>query len=123
MEPGACHRVRVTRDADIELREEEAKDLLHHIQRALPKRRFGTPVRLEVSAGMPREMTTYLSESLAIESDDVYLVDGPLGMQDLMSLYELNRPELKDKPFQPFVPEWYESKSSIFESIKQGERL
>ncbi|HZE69910.1 MAG TPA: polyphosphate kinase 1 [Pyrinomonadaceae bacterium] len=123
MTPGSCHRFRVTRDADIEIREEEAEDLLHHLQRELRQRRFGAPVRLEISAGMPQEMIEYLSESLALERDDVYLVEGPLQLQDFMSLYELDRPDLKDAPFQPNVPEWFSSRSSIFESIQQRERL
>ena len=65
MKPGSCHRFRVTRDADIEIREEEAEDLLVHLQRELRKRRFGSPVRLEVSASMPQEMRSYLLESLS----------------------------------------------------------
>src|SRR3990172_7979554 len=64
MFPGTCHRFRVTRDADIEIREEEASDLLSLIQQELRKRRFGTPVRLEVSAPMPEDMVEYLSRSL-----------------------------------------------------------
>ncbi|HEY6119992.1 MAG TPA: polyphosphate kinase 1 [Pyrinomonadaceae bacterium] len=123
MIPGRCHRFRVTRDADIEIREEEAEDLLHHLQRELRQRRFGAPVRLEVSAGMPQEMVSYLSESLAIEPDDVYVVDGPLRVQDFTSLCDLDRPELKDQPFEPFVPEWFAKRKSIFECIKDGDRL
>src|SRR6185503_10732129 len=61
---GSCHRFRVTRDADIDIREDEAEDLLRVIQQELRQRRFGTPVRLEVSADMPAEMVEYLTESL-----------------------------------------------------------
>jgi polyphosphate kinase len=123
MKPGKCHRFRVTRDADIELREEEAEDLLSHLQRELRKRRFGSPVRLEVSAGMPEEMRDYLSESLSLEKEDVYEIAGPLVVQDFMNLYDLQRPELKDEPFTPREPEWFTSGKSIFESIKERERL
>jgi polyphosphate kinase len=123
MKPGACHRFRVTRDADIEIREEEAEDLLNHLQRELRKRRFGSPVRLEVSSDMPDTMVRYLSESLNLEPDDVYVVDGPLAVQDFMSLYDLDRPELKEPPFTPVVPEWFETRTSIFDSIKERERL
>jgi polyphosphate kinase len=120
---GECHRFRVTRDADLELREEEAKDLLHNLQRELRKRRFGTPVRLEVSAGMPDEMIQYLTEALSLGGEDVYIIDGPLGAQDLMVLYEMDRPDLKDVPFDPIVPEWFKSRESIFDSIKERDRL
>lgn len=123
MKPGPCYRFRVTRDADIEIREEEAQDLLSVIQEELRRRRFGTPVRLEVSADMPDEMIEYLTDSLGLEHDDVYKFDGPLNVQDFMSLYDLDRPDLKDAPFTPQVPAWFEQHESIFDAIKEGDRL
>jgi len=122
MIPGQCHRFRVTRDADIELREDEAEDLLRVIQQELRQRRFGTPVRLEVSAGMPEEMVNYLTASLNLSSEDVYAVAGPLGLEDFMSLYGLNRPDLKDEVFTPITPEWL-GKKSIFDVVKKGDIL
>ncbi|HYK22604.1 MAG TPA: polyphosphate kinase 1 [Pyrinomonadaceae bacterium] len=123
MNPGPCHLFRVTRDADIEIREEEAQDLLSVIEEELRRRRFGTPVRLEVSPTMPAEMIEYLTTSLSIEQDDVYVFDGPLHLQDLMSLYDIDRPDLKDIPFTPIVPEWCRCYDSIFDAIKEGDRL
>lgn len=122
MIPGQCRRFRVTRDADIEIREEEASDLLSLIQREVQQRRFGMPVRLEVSADMPEEMINYLQESLNLENDDVYRIDGPLAIQDFLSLYELERSDLKDKPFQAATPEWL-GKRSIFETISERDIL
>jgi polyphosphate kinase len=119
---GACHRFRVTRDADIEIREDEAEDLLRLIQRELRQRRFGTPVRLEISADMPEEMITYLTESLGLTHEDVYVVDGPLNLLDFMSLYDLNRPDLKDEPFSPTLPKWNDGKS-IFDVLKERDIL
>src|SRR5437762_3540251 len=119
---GSCHRFRVTRDADIEIREDEAEDLLRLIQRELRQRRFGTPVRLEVSAGMPEEMIAYLTESLGLLPEDVYATDGPLRFEDFMSLYETNRPYLKDESFQPNPPKWRGEKS-IFDLLKQRDIL
>jgi len=123
MDPGSCYRFRVTRDADIEIREEEAQDLLNQIQAELRQRRFGTPVRLEVSANMPEELVQYLTESLALQDTDVYKVDGPLAIQELMSLYDLDRPDLKDVPFKPSVPEWCSDPKKIFEAISESDRL
>ena len=123
MNPGPCHRFRVTRDADIEIKEEEAHDLLDVIQEELRRRRFGAPVRLEISPDMPADMIEYLTSSLNLEADDVYAFDGPLHIQDLMSFYDSDRPDLKDNPFTPSVPEWYESYDNIFEAIKDGDRL
>lgn len=119
---GKCHRFRVTRDADIEIREDEAEDLLRVIQQEIRQRRFGSPVRLEVSTGMPAEMVEYLTESLGLFDEDVYVIDGPLGVQDFMSLYDLNRPDLKDKGFDAVIPEWH-GKKSIFDVIKEGDLL
>jgi polyphosphate kinase len=123
MKPGSCHRFRVTRDADIEIREVEAEDLLVHLQRELRKRRFGSPVRLEVSASMPQEMRSYLLESLSLDREDLYVAESPLVMQDFMCLYDLDRPDLKDEPFSPAEPRWFTSSNSIFESIKDRDRL
>ena len=123
MDPGPCHRFRVTRDADIEIREEEAEDLLSQIQEELRRRRFGAPVRLEISPDMPADMIEYLTSSLDLEAQDVYVFDGPLHIQDLMSLYDCDRPDIKDLPFTPSVPDWYESYDNIFEAIKDGDRL
>ena len=123
MDPGPCHLFRVTRDADIEIREEEAEDLLSQIQEELRQRKFGTPVRLEVSPDMPSEMIEYLTSSLDVSPEDVYVFDGPLHVQDLMSLYDCDRPDLKDVPFSPRVPEWYKKSNSIFDAIRDKDRL
>ena len=119
---GKCHRFRVTRDADIEIREDEAEDLLRVIQQEVRQRRFGTPVRLEISSEMPHEMVTYLTESLGLSSEDVYVVNGPLRLQDFSSLNELNRPDLKYPPFIPSAPKWRGGKS-IFEVLKERDIL
>ena len=119
---GKCHRFRVTRDADIEIREDEAEDLLRRIQQELRRRPFGTPVRLEVSAGMPEEMISYLIGSLDLSADDVYVTHGPLVVQDLMSLFKLNRPDLKDEPFEAARPTWPSGKT-IFDVLKDRDVL
>src|SRR4051812_24147689 len=62
-----AHMFRVTRDADIDIREEEADDLLRALQQELRKRRFGSPVRLEIAADMPEEMLLYLMEAVGVE--------------------------------------------------------
>src|SRR6185295_18736576 len=72
------HVFRVTRDADVEIRDDKAADLLALIKESLRERRFGLAVRLEVSSSMPSEMVDYLTTSLRIEPDDVYTIDGLL---------------------------------------------
>jgi polyphosphate kinase len=123
MEPGRSYRFRVTRDADIEIRDEEAEDLLSLIQEELRRRRFGKPVRLEVSPDMPDDMIEYLTSSLDLEAEDVYAFDGPLHIQDLMELYDADRPDLKDAPFTPAIPSWYDDYNNIFDAIRERDRL
>src|SRR5688572_5872133 len=123
MDPGPSYTFRVTRDADIEIREEEAEDLLRVLQREIRQRRFGSPVRLEISADMPEVLRKYLTESLNLIDDDVYEVEGPLGIQDLMALYDIDRPDLKDQPFNPAVAERLQAGKPLFELIKERDLL
>jgi polyphosphate kinase len=123
MRAGKGHLFRVTRDADIEIRDDQAADLLGLIKQSLRERRFGLPVRLEVSASMPPEMIEYLTDSLGIEAEDVYVLDGPFGLGDLMSLYDLDRPELKDRPLHMVVPAPLAKKKDFFRAIKKQDIL
>jgi len=118
-----AHLFRVTRDADIEVREDKAADLLKAIEQTLRKRKFGAEVRLEVSKGMPDEMIRYLIGELDLTPEDVYEIDGPLKIDDLMGVCELDRPELKDKPLQPTVPATLKHAHSIFDAIGKQDIL
>jgi polyphosphate kinase len=117
------HLFRVTRDADVEIRDDKAADLLALIKESLRERRFGLAVRLEVSSSMPLEMVDYLTNALKLEKDDVYVIDGLLDVQDLMELYSLNQPELKDKPLKAIVPPALRNKESLFDAIKKQDIL
>src|SRR6266404_5495881 len=123
MHSGPAYAFRVTRDADIDIREDEAEDLLRALQVELRKRRFGTPVRLEVAADMPDAMLDYLTNSLGLESDDIYPIDGPLNVADLLELCELNRPNLKFRPLRTSVPEVLRAGRPIFDVIKEQDLL
>jgi polyphosphate kinase len=123
MSAGEAHAFRVTRDADIDVRDDEAADLLSALELKLRRRRFGTPVRLEVAATMPREMVEYLTQSLGLAPEDVYQVDGPLNISDLSLLCDLNRPDLKFRPLRAFVPEPLDTRGSMFDVIKERDLL
>jgi polyphosphate kinase len=123
MHLGKGHFFRVTRDADVEIRDDKAADLLRLIKESLRERRFGLPVRLEVSSSMPSEMIEYLISSLGIHIDDVYQIDGPLDAPGLMELYGADRHELKDRPLKPTVLPALRKKESIFEAIKRQDQL
>jgi polyphosphate kinase len=114
-----CHLFRVTRDADFEIKEDEAGDLLHTMQQHVRRMRFGLAVRLEVSATMPAEMVDYLTTSLGLTAQAVYVIDGPLNIPDLMQLYDLPRPELKDRPLQLTVPVALRVPGAVFDVIKR----
>src|SRR5215216_1702301 len=117
------HIFRVTRDADVEIRDDKAADLLVLIKESLRERRFGLPVRPEVSASMPSEMVEYLTTSLKIDPDDVYQIEGLLDVPDLMELYGVNAPELKDKPLKSVVPAALRNKESLFDALKKQDVL
>jgi polyphosphate kinase len=95
---------RVTRDADLDLEEGEADDLLAAIDLNLRRRRFGEAVRLEIDRSMPAEVRALLVEELDLEDEDVYESEGPLDLGGLWALHQLDRPDLKDEPWMPVVP-------------------
>lgn len=123
MKTSKCYLFRVTRDADIELREDEAGDLLRTMEEELHRRRFSFAVRLEVSASMPEEMAQYLAGSIGLTAEDVYRIDGFLNIPDLMQLYGLNLPELKDKPISYVVPNILRSGTNVFDVLKKQDVL
>lgn len=111
---------RVTRDADIELREDEAGDLMRTLERELQRRRFRFPVRLEVSSEMPEKMLKLLIDGIGLTEKDVYHIDGFVDIPDLMQLYSgNNKPQLKQKPIQPIIPAPIHDKKSIIDVMKR----
>ena len=100
-----CHPFRVTRNAALEVEEDEADDLLLAIESELRKRKFGrSAVRMEINASMPPMVRETLMRELCLSPEDVYEVEGLLGMNDLMSLMSLPVPELKAPAWTPVVP-------------------
>ena len=99
------HPFRITRDADLELEEDEADDLLLAIEQELRKRRMGgNTVRLEIRSQTPALVRSRLLEDLGLTNSDIYEVDGLLALRDLMYFLALPLPELKDPPRQSVVP-------------------
>ncbi|HTI15299.1 MAG TPA: polyphosphate kinase 1 [Dictyobacter sp.] len=119
----ASYPFRVLRDADIELQEDEASDLLELIEQEVRDRRFGAVVDLTVNPSMPDRIRQLLIENLEIAEDDLSVVDGPLGMGDVMELYSLTRPDLKDEPFTPRVPTLISHSEDIFTAIQKHDIL
>lgn len=121
------HVFRVTRNADFEVEEEEADDLLLAIETELTRRRFGRVVRLEVTPDMSDEAVDLLVRELDISADEVMVIPAPLDLSGLWSLYDLDRPDLKQRPFtpttQPLMAEAATDDLDIFEAIAQADVL
>jgi polyphosphate kinase len=118
-----AYAFRVTRDADIEIQEDEADDLLRTIERGIRQRRFGPVVRVEIDKAMSQHMRDLLAQNLGVAPDDVYAMDEPLGMSSLISLLDIDRYDLKDRPFVPYLPAVFSGKESIFSAIRRGDIL
>jgi polyphosphate kinase len=114
---------RVTRDADIELREDEAGDMMRTLERELQRRRDRFAVRLEVASAMPEKMVKLLSGGIGVDAEDVDRIDGFLDIPDLMQLYELDRPRLKERPIVAHVPSTLQKSESYFDVLKKRDIL
>lgn len=114
---------RVTRNADIEIQEDEAEDLISSIEESIRLRKFGSVVRVGVQETMPARIRDILTENLEVSKEDVYPIKQPLGLNHLMQLLKLPRPELKDPPYIPAhqVPE--EGMEEMFSVIQRGDVL
>lgn len=99
-----CYPFRITRNSDIDLEEDEADDLLLAIEEELRKRRFGSVVRMEIQKGTPDFICRTLMRELELDENDVYHIEGLLGLNDLMGLAFLPFPELQQEPWTPVVP-------------------
>jgi polyphosphate kinase len=88
------HAFRVTRNADLEIEEDQGGDLLQTIESELTRRRFGRVVRLEVHPSMSDEVLDLLKREMGLEGAGVVVVDGPLDMAGLFVVADLDRPDL-----------------------------
>ncbi|TPG36843.1 RNA degradosome polyphosphate kinase [Mycolicibacterium hodleri] len=120
------HAFRITRNADFEVEEDRDEDLLQALERELARRRFGSPVRLEVADDMTENMLELLLRELDVHPGDVIEVPGLLDLSCLWQIYGVDRPELKDPPFVPATPPAFgerEQPKSIFATLRDGDVL
>ncbi|MBM2813640.1 MAG: degradosome polyphosphate kinase [Ignavibacteria bacterium] len=125
LEIDTSNTFQVTRDADLEIAEDEAEDLLDEIAEQIKHRRWGTdPVRLEVSSNMSDSLVKLLRNSLDLEPGDVYVLNRPLNLPDFMELVKLDIRHLKDKPFSTRpLPEFLQGGTSIFRAISKQDLM
>ncbi|WP_182348519.1 RNA degradosome polyphosphate kinase [Tomitella gaofuii] len=120
------HVFRVTRNADFEVSEDRDEDLLQALERELARRRFGSPVRLEVTDDMSEHMLELLLRELDVSPADVIRIPGMLDLTGLWQLHGLDRPALKDAPFVPATPPAFgerETARNVFSALRRGDVL
>ena len=96
-----AHSFRVTRNEDIDVEEDDAENLLNAMERELLRRRFGPPIRLELSDAMSGQLSHLLISQLRVSEDEVYRLPEPLDMTALFELHDIDRPDLKYPNFVP----------------------
>jgi polyphosphate kinase len=120
------HAFRITRNADFEVEEDRDEDLLQALERELARRRFGSPVRLEIADDMTESMLELLLRELDVHPGDVIEVPGLLDLSSLWQIYGLDRPALKDAAFVPATNPAFadrETPKSIFATLREGDVL
>lgn len=117
------HLFRLVRDADIEIEEDEAGDLLETIEQGIRSRRYGKVVRLDISPEMPESVRKLLMKNLQVTDRNVYAIEGILGLGCLIDLLRIERPELKDEPFVPSTPVEEHYGRNMFAAIRSRDQL
>jgi polyphosphate kinase len=121
LEVVAAHPFRILRDADTEIQELEADDLLETMQQSIRKRKFGSVVQVSVHPNMPQEVLDLLIENLEITHNDIYVLNHPLGLANLWQVYNnVERHDLKYPLDKPRIPKAlkYTPDSNIFDVIR-----
>lgn len=126
MEIVEAHPFRVTRDADLEIQELEADDLLETMEESVRQRKFGSVVRVTIHEAMSEVVRNILIENLELDRNDIYVVGLPLGMSNLMQLYQIDRYDLKELPLRPALPQHLRSdlpENNLFHTIRREDIL
>jgi polyphosphate kinase len=115
-----AYQFRVTRNSDLYLDEEETDNLLKTIELELRKRSRGDAVRLEVQQDCPPHIADQLLQTFGLTGDDLYQVDGPINFLRLMPVIsEVDRPDLKFRPFVPALVSASHDQEDIFSQIRR----
>jgi polyphosphate kinase len=116
--------LRVTRNSELYVDEEDTPNLLKAVEEELHKRRRGDAVRLEIGHDCPGEIREALLKTLQLSEDDLYLINGPMNPTRLMALYQGDHsPELRDPPFLPLVAAALRGKQDVFAAIRERDIL
>ncbi len=123
VEVAASYPFRVTRDADLEIEEDEAADLLEAMSEVVGQRHFGSAVRLETDEKMPQRVRDVLLRNLELAPFQMVTTRGPLGLADVEQLVGLDRPDLKYPPFVPVARPQLGRDENLFDAIRRRDVL
>ncbi len=120
-----CYRV--MRNADLDIDEDEAEDLLKEIEEQVRKRRFGEIIRLEVEEDIDPDILEFITTELKISEDDIFSVNGPIDLTFLMKVYgnlEDDHPDICYPHHTPSEASMFSSDlENIFDQIKEKDRI
>jgi len=116
--------LRVTRNHDYDLHENEVMDLLKSVESEIKDRTHQIAVRLEIVSDAPKKTIRMLETQLGILHNYVFEIKGPINFCDLLSLHDLPvPPQFKDPPFNPRIPQKFATNKDIFTIIREGDLL
>lgn len=121
MEVGQIVPFRVTRNADIEQRDDEAEDLMLMVEEGLKERRLAECVRLETYRDCDSSMLGFLKDSLEIQDDDIYPVDYPMDYASFKVIVDLDMPRLKYRAWHPQIPRPFQEEGNVFQLLRLGD--
>lgn len=122
------HAFRLTRNEDVEIEEDESENLIQALEAELLRRRFGPPIRLEITDDMDDVTMDLLVRELDITDLEVYRLPGPLDLRGLFDLSRIDRPDLRYPPHLPttavaFQPAGSSNRADIFKAIRKSDVL
>lgn len=124
MQVKGCYQFRVTRDSDLNLDDEETRDLRLALQGELPQRQYGDGVRLEVADSCPAEMSSFLLGQFGLGQEDLYQVNGLVNLVRLMAIPDLvDRADLKFPRYKASTPKELQKEPDIFKAIRKQDIL
>ncbi|MDF1764223.1 MAG: polyphosphate kinase 1 [Oleibacter sp.] len=119
-----CYQFRVTRNADLDIDQDDTSDLASALEDELHSRNFGEEMRLEVADNCPEELINFLLNQFNLGDSDLYRVNGPVNLGRLIEVIDqINRPDLRYPPFTPGLPKNVNFNKSTFESIRNKDTL
>ncbi|KAA0962839.1 RNA degradosome polyphosphate kinase [Microbacterium sp. ANT_H45B] len=122
------HAFRLTRNEDVEIEEDESENLIQALEAELLRRRFGPPIRLEITDDMDEVTMDLLVRELDITDKEIYRLPGPLDLRGLFDLSRIDRPDLRYPPHLPttavaFQPTGSNTRADIFKAIRKSDVL